>query len=132
MLEKDAGKDKPERKPDKLAEARATGKAIRDALAANMQARVGDVVEKSVVNETRDVLVSVLQTYLAQIIPGVLVKGLVKILPSVEKPEKLEFVLAVDGRIVLSIEPGAEDDSLPDPEPVSEAGPENLEEPPKT
>jgi hypothetical protein len=115
MSEKDAGQDQPEQKPDRLAEARATGKAIRDALAANMQARVGEVVEKEVIHETKDVLASILQTHLAQIVPDVKVAGIVKILPSVEKPEKIEFVLAVDGRIILSIEPGAEDDSLPEP-----------------
>lgn len=135
MPEKVAGQDKsdkperkPERKPDKLAEARATGKAIRDALAANMQARIGDVVEGVVLSETRDVLVSVLQQYLEQIIPDVHVAGLIHLGPSVEKPEKVAFELSVNGKLILSIEPGAEDDTLPDPVP----GPEYLAEPPKT
>lgn len=128
MSEKDAGQDMSERKPDLLAEVRAVGKRVRDVLASNMQARIGDVVEMEVLTETADVMASVLQTYLAQIVPEVRVKALVHIRPCPERPERIEFELQTSGTIVLSIELGAEDDSLPDPEP----GAENLEEPPKT
>lgn len=102
---------------DKLAVVRAAGAMIRDALASNMLARVGDVVEMEVLAETRDVLASILQSYLEQIIPNVKVEGIFRVRPNHEKPESIEFTLSVTGGITVSISPGAEDDTLPDPKP---------------
>ncbi len=118
MSEEDAGQGMSEPKPDLLAEVREAGKKVRDVLASNMQARIGDVVEMEVLTETAEAMACVLQTYLAQIVPDVRVKGFVRVKPSREKPEKIEFELQTSSHIVLSIEPGAEYDTPPDPSPM--------------
>ena len=99
-------------KEDKLALVRRAGEAIRADLAANMQARVGEKIEKEVADETRDVLAGVLRNYLEQIMPNVEVKGLTKIKAA---EGKIEFCLTASGSLTVSIAPGAKDDALPDP-----------------
>ncbi len=117
---------------DKLAKVRDAGETIRNALAENMKARLGDVVDQEAISETRDALAAVLRMYLEQIMPKVQVKGLSKIKPNVENPEKIEFEMTVTGKLSVSIEPGAEDDTLPDPEPAEGDDESKNEEPPKS
>lgn len=112
-----------EEKPDKLGKVREAGQMIRTALAENMKARISDVVEESVLAETECVLAAVLKLYLEQIIPDVEVVGSVRVRPSLDNPETIEFRLRVQGELVVSIAPGAEDDALPDPEPAVEETP---------
>lgn len=103
-------------KTDKLAQVREAGETIRTALAENMKARIGDVVEEEMLVETARVLAAVLRLYLEQIIPEVKVRGHATVRPSLKNPETVEFGLSIEGGLTVSISPGAEDDTLPDPE----------------
>jgi len=66
---------------DKLAAVREAGQIIRDALAANVHARMGDPVSKPMLDEFRTVLASIVKSYLRQVFPDVEVHAFVEVLP---------------------------------------------------
>ncbi|KKL67771.1 hypothetical protein LCGC14_2131670 [marine sediment metagenome] len=102
----------PEKK-DKLALVREAGEAIREDLAANMRARIGEVVTSEMLTETRDTLTQVFRNYLEMLIPGVNVVCVSRV-----TDEEAVFMLKVRGELRVSIKPGADDPSLPDPVPA--------------